>query len=255
MSGALKGVFGGGGIFGSLLNIASAFFPPLQLLNSALNLLTQAAGQATKMAGDMLSKEFGMPKFVSKMVNEAIDGALGGQRRETSAEVDDHVRCQCGEEVNSLQEQWSQEIVDRVMEIMQSKGKGQGRADAADGSAAESSQEAMAKMRRQGLEDSDEQRTKARNGGGRRASAGSWLEAIAQAMGEVLGQKAAKMVELSDRIAKTAGKEGKEAAAENAKATTEMQATSQMFNLMQSGFSNAIKTMGEGLTQMARKSG
>ena len=52
---------------------------------------------------------------------------------------------------------------------------------------------------------------------------------------------------------KSAGKEGKEAAAENAKATTKMQATSQMFKLMQSGFSNAIKSIGEGLTQMARK--
>jgi hypothetical protein len=259
MSGALKSVFGGGNLLGGLLNIASAFFPPLQLVNSALNLLTQVAGQATKMAADTLSREFGMPKFVANMVKDGIDNFLGTQQRDTTPEVDEYVRCQCGDEMNSLRQQWSQQIAERAAEIVAAKASAKsgagGKSEAVDGNSADELQQSMAKMRQQGLEESDQQRTKAKNGGGRKGSAGSWLEAIAQAMGEVLGQKASKMVELSDKIAKTAGKEGKQAAAANARATSEMQATSQMFNLMQSGFTNAIKTMGEGLTQMARKGG
>jgi hypothetical protein len=223
MSGALKGVFGGGGIFGALLNVASMMFPPLAIANSLSNMLVNAIGTAVKTAADTLMKEFGMPKFVRDIVNQVVDSVIPGQLKESSSEVDEHVKNSVGEEVQKFSNESAQEIVQKAME----------------------------KMRKEGLENSDEQRNKAKGGG--KKSAGSWLEAIASAMGEVLGQKAAKMVELSDKIASTAGKEGKEAAAANAKATTEMQATSQMFNLMQSGFQNAIKSIGEGLTQMARK--
>ncbi|MEW6704684.1 MAG: hypothetical protein AB1430_07530 [Pseudomonadota bacterium] len=224
MSGALKSVFGGnGGIFGAVLGVASMFFPPLAIAGSMSNLLTSAIGQAVKLAASTLVKEFAMPKFIEAIVNQVVDKAVKELTKDSDPAVDDHVRQQAGGEIDRFVNESAQEIVQRAMQ----------------------------KMRQQGLEDSDENRTKAKAGG--KKSAGSWLEAIAQAMGEALGQKAAKMVELSDKIASTAGKEGKEAAAENAKATTEMQATSQMFNLMQSGFSNAIKSIGEGLTQMARK--
>ena len=46
------------------------------------------------------------------------------------------------------------------------------------------------------------------SGKGGRKSAGSWLQAIAKAMGEVLGQKAGEMVKLSDKISSLA-QEGK----------------------------------------------
>lgn len=223
MSGALNSVFGGGGIFKAALSIGAMFFPPLAIANSLSNLLTTAIGSAVKMAVDTLVKEFGMPKFLGQMVNNMVDSVVQGLQKPSDSAVDEHVSGAAGEELQKFTQESAAEIVQRTMQ----------------------------KMRQEGLENSDEQRTNAKSGG--KKAAGSWLEAIASAMGEALGQKASKMVELSDKIASTAGKEGKEAAAENAKATTEMQATSQMFNLMQSGFSNAIKSIGEGLTQMARK--
>ncbi|MCR5867111.1 MULTISPECIES: hypothetical protein [Aquincola] len=223
MSGALKSVFGGGNIFGSLLSLASLAFPPLAIAGSMSNLLTQAIGTAVKMAADTLMKEFGMPKFVRDIVNTVVDGAVSGNTTDSDPEVDNFVEQQAGAEVQQFAQESSQAIVQR----------------------------AMAKMRSEGLENSDENRSKAR--GSSRAGSGSWLEAIAAAMGEVLGEKASKMVELSNKIASTAGEEGKSAAKANAAATTEMQATSQMFSLMQNGFSNTIKAIGEGLSQMARK--
>ena len=218
MSGALKSVFGGGNIFGSLLSLASLAFPPLAIAGSMSNLLTQAIGTAVKMAADTLMKEFGMPKFVRDIVNTVVDGAVSGNTTASEPDVDNFVEQQAGAVVQQFALESAQAIVHR----------------------------AMAKMRSEGLET----RSKARSG---RAGSGSWLEAIAAAMGEVLGEKASKMVELSSKIASTAGEEGKSAAKANAAATTEMQATSQMFSLMQSGFSNTIKAIGEGLSQMARK--
>lgn len=222
MFGGLSSIFGGGNIFSALISAASLAFPPLAIAGSMSNLLTQAIGTAVKMAADTLMKEFGMPKFVRDIVNTVVDGAVSGNTTASDPDVDNFVERQVGAEVQQFAQESSQAIVQR----------------------------AMAKMRSEGLENSDETRSKARSG---RAGSGSWLEAIAAAMGEVLGEKASKMVELSNKIASTAGEEGKSAAKANAAATTEMQATSQMFSLMQSGFSNTIKAIGEGLSQMARK--
>ena len=58
---------------------------------------------------------------------------------------------------------------------------------------------------------------------------------------------------MSEKVASTAGGEGKEAAKANTEATLELQGASQMFSLMQNAFSAAIKAIGEGLSQAARK--
>ena len=74
------------------------------------------------------------------------------------------------------------------------------------------------------------------------------------------------MVELSNKIndlsAKNKGidpksdagkKEQADNAAETSAAQAEFQAEGQMFSMLQNSFSNAIKSIGEGLTTMARK--
>lgn len=76
----------------------------------------------------------------------------------------------------------------------------------------------------------------------------SWLVAIAKAMGTVAGKHANNLVDLSNRI---------EATSKDAGNSTELNATfqaeSQMFSMLQNAFSNAIKSIGEGMTTMARK--
>ena len=81
-------------------------------------------------------------------------------------------------------------------------------------------------------------------------------------MGEVLGDKAARMVELASHLgdlnsaAKGLG-DDKKAKEENARDMTktqlDMQGVSQEFGILQSSFSNAIKSIGEGLAQAGRK--
>lgn len=222
MSGALKSVFGGGNIFGSLLSVASMFFPPLAIAGSLSNLLTSAIGEAVKMAASTLVKELGMPKFVQAIVNQVVDSKIPGLMNQSTPEVDQHTANAFGGEIEQFKNEAAVDLA-----------------------------EAVKKLVAQGLENSDERRSKAKAGG--KVSAGSWLEAIAQAMGAALGEKASKMVELSEKISSTAGKQGKAAADANTKATMEMQGVSQMFNLMQNGFTNAIKSIGEGLAQAARK--
>ena len=93
-----------------------------------------------------------------------------------------------------------------------------------------------------------------------RKSAGSWLQAIAKAMGEVLGQKAGEMVKLSDKISSLA-QEGKglegDAKADNAAdmtaAQTEMQGVSQEYKLLTETISTVLKGIGEALSTMGRK--
>ena len=232
MGSAVSGLMGGGGggLLGAIGGIVGGIFggPLGSMIGQALgNMVQDAVGDATNQAVDTLQKEHGMPKFLADMVkskvNELIQGLQeGGVDQGTQEQVNDSTRGGREEFVQSM----ADDIVKSVMDN-------------------------MAKMRKEGLENSDEDRAQAKQSG--KKGSGSWLEALAKAMGEQLGKKAAKMVELGDKIASTAGGEGKEAAKANAEATTEMQATSQMFNLMQSAFSNAIKSIGEGLTQMSRK--
>jgi hypothetical protein len=83
----------------------------------------------------------------------------------------------------------------------------------------------------------------------------SWLVAIAQAMGNALGTKAAKLVELSHKLDSLAGKssDDQKAAKEFQKTMAEFQAESQLFSMMSNAFSTAVKSIGEGMTALSRK--
>jgi hypothetical protein len=105
---------------------------------------------------------------------------------------------------------------------------------------------------------------------------GSWLEAIAAAMGEALGKQADRMVALSDKMSAEmpAGSSGSSGtgggtptnttsgsptsnnsqASQFNKDMTDFQAVSQQYSILQNTFSTALKGLGEALQGMARKS-
>ncbi len=227
MSGALNSVFGSGGIFGMVMNIASMMFPPLAILNSLSNLVVQAVGNALKGAVDTLVKESGMPKFLGNSIKEMADQVIGRQQNESSPEVDCYTRQKAGESVDKLQEELTTQIVESARKHMEE------------------------------TEDSKESAAGSGRSSGKKG-ANSWLAAMAKAMGEVLGKQASKMVGLSHDISAKmnadGGKEAQQKAAQQASALqSELQGVSQMFAMLQSAFNNAIKSLGEGLTQMARK--
>lgn len=107
-----------------------------------------------------------------------------------------------------------------------------------------------------------------------KTSAKGWIQAIAEAMGKALGDKAKEMVKLSDEISSLAGsgaettaqmqgKKGEELGQLQSKKQdqaqefnmkmTEFQATSQEYNMLNNVFSTAIKSIGESMSSMARK--
>jgi hypothetical protein len=236
MGSALNSVMGGsgGGLLGAVGGIVGGIFggPIGAMIGQAIgNMLQEAIGNAMQQATDKLQKEDGMPKFLADLVNQKVGEALNGLKNHgVDPSVQEHAEQQYGDAFKDFADQLAQQIIDSVREQMK---KGQESTDS-DGN----------------------KKTTGSKGG--KASAESWLTAIAKAMGQVMGDKARKLVDLSDRIANTNPKgnssEAKqEAAAQMQKLNAEFQATSQEFNLLQNTFSTSIKTIGEAMASVARK--
>jgi hypothetical protein len=230
MGGALKSVFGGsGGIFGAVLGVASMFFPPLAVAGSLSNLLTSAIGQAVKMAASTLVKEFAMPKFLEALIGQVVDTAVSKltAQNPTDPQVDQHVGEQAGGSMEQFTQQLTQQLVESVTKKIAEKSGG-----AAGG----------------------------KNAKGAAVSSGSWLEALAVALGEAQGNKAAKLVQLADELKNLSGQQtsgSQDAKTQNAQQFTmksqELQAVGQELSILQNAASNAIKTIGEALSQAVRK--
>jgi hypothetical protein len=210
-----------GGIGGSIIG-----GPIGGMIGSALGgMLDGAMSDGTKDASRQLVKEDGMPKFIDDLVQAKVDEAMAGLDR-TKPDADTKNRCESeyGDAFKDFQKDFTQSLVDAVRKEIKAD------TEAAGGTS------------------------------GGKTSSGSWLQAIAKAMGSVMGEKASKMVELSQKIqaqntAKPEGDKGNqmEAASKAQQLNTEFQATSQEFQLLQTTFSTAIKTLGEGMSSIARK--
>jgi hypothetical protein len=227
MSGALGNIFGGGNILGLVMNIASIAFPPMAIATSLANLVGGAVGQALSGAVDQMMQQQGMPKFLGEAVKQMAEKVIQGLTKESDAQADQATQGAFGEDMQKLTDELTDAIVKGAQAIMQ-QDKGDGKSSKANG----------------------------KGGSGKTAS--SWLEAIALAMGEAAGNKAAKMVELSNKLKELSSAGGSEkdqqkAAKEMNAVNAQFQAVSQEFNMLQSAFSTAIKSLGEGLAQMARK--
>jgi hypothetical protein len=90
-----------------------------------------------------------------------------------------------------------------------------------------------------------------------------WLAAMARALGGMLGDRAAKMIEyqskmddLNDQL-KNIGEDDSKALQENARdfqlAMTQFQTEAQMFGILSNATATSIKAIGEGMVSVARK--
>jgi len=236
MSGALNSVLGSNPL-GAVLSIASVAFPPLGIATSVANLITQGVGQAVNQAAQQLCQTAGMPKFLTDMIGGLVKDVVGQLTHHSDQGCDEAAQQNFGGDINSMIEGLVKSITDGAKAIME-----QGQGD-------------------------DCKPTKGGKGGkGGAQPAGNWLVAMARAMGAAAGDHAKRMVELSNKIndlsAKNKGidpksdagkKEQADNGAETSAAQAEFQAEGQMFSMLQNSFSNAIKSLGEGLTTMARK--
>jgi hypothetical protein len=240
MGGAGGGMLGGllgGGMMGQLLGgllgggnaegIAKAIqgFSPANVFNAAANLVNAMHGGAVKEAASQLQRQDGMPKFIQDAVNQAVDKLLGQNQKPTDA------RCQHQLE-DASKDGLKKEMDDLVKQLVDN-------------------------IRKQLGEESTEAAGGSKGG---KKSAGSWLQAIAKAMGDVLGQKAAEMVRLSDKVSSLAeegagleGDDKQQNAQEMTAAQTELQGVSQEYKLLTETISTELKGIGEALSTMGRK--
>jgi hypothetical protein len=81
----------------------------------------------------------------------------------------------------------------------------------------------------------------------------SWLVAIARAMGQTLGEFAAKLVQQSQSLKGLAGDKSTAGAQKFQQVMAEFQANSQLFGMLSDAFSNAIKAIGNGMQEIAKR--
>jgi len=127
MSGALNSIFGGGGILGAALNVASMFFPPLAIATSLQNLLTQAIGQAVTQAVQQLTQEAGLPKFIAQEINSMVKDAVSQLTQQSDPNCDDQVQQQTGDAFQDFANDFCKDLVNYAAQNMGgSKSKGGG---------------------------------------------------------------------------------------------------------------------------------
>lgn len=226
---------------------ASAALSPA-ISSAVSNTLTQAVGTAVNQATQQLQQENGMPKFLQDEIKGIVDKAVEGLLKPNVPVGDANtVKDTAGSALDNFIKLLTQSIVDAVRNAVQNGSGGEGTSGTGG------------------------------TGSGGKTSGGSWMQAIAEAMGKAMGEKAKNLVILSDKIASLSGTvngtgqkpadgagttdeaakrtEGDkaEAAAETQRLNAQFQATAQEFNLLQTTFSTAMKTIGEGMASVARK--
>lgn len=86
--------------------------------------------------------------------------------------------------------------------------------------------------------------------GNGQGGSGNWLMVLAKALGEASGKHLKNMVELGEKMGAMDSEENPEAFAET---QAEFQAASQIFKMFQESISTMIKSIGEGMSTVARK--
>ena len=98
------------------------------------------------------------------------------------------------------------------------------------------------------------QQSDSSSGGGSTSGAGNnWMEAIAKAMGEALGELSQKVVDESQQLNSLAGNSSSSGAQQFQSVMAEFQADSQTLSMLSNAFATAIKSIGEGMQTMASK--
>jgi hypothetical protein len=99
----------------------------------------------------------------------------------------------------------------------------------------------------QAMQDEMEEASSGSSGGG---AGGNWLAILARALGSTAGEHLKKMVELGDKMGELDSTENPE---EFAQFQSEFQAESQIFKMFQEAIGTMVKSIGEGMSTVARK--
>jgi len=221
MSGALNSVMGGGGggLLGAVGGIVGGMFggPIGSMIGQAIgNMLQEAVGDATKGAAQELQQEHGMPKFLGDLISKVVDEKLEqlGQN-DVQPEAQQQAQDQFGGAVDDFRGQLQSSLVKNTLDELKDSGS---------------------------------------EGSNGKYSGGSWLVALAKAMGKSLGQKTGHLVDLSNQLnALPKGSKDPKVADKTTALMTEMQGVSQEVKMFQETVSTVLKSIGDALSGMARK--
>lgn len=212
--GVLGGLLGGSGFMGSLIGGSSGI---LSGLASKFGLDDVVQG-ITNLAGDFLQKELG-----NVIDSLPIPGFMKDGAKNLVAQVIGNeqveIPCDCQEAVNEELGDTVKSFVDSIIEWVQ-----------------------------QQMQEENEEATQ--GSGNKGGEKGNWLMILASALGKQSGEHLKAMVDKGTEIGDfdaTVDPQG------YAKVQAEFQAAGQMFKLSQEGISTMLKSIGEGLSAVARK--
>jgi hypothetical protein len=213
MGSVVNSVFGGGNITSLVTSAISAIYPPAAIAIGVANLVTQAVGSAVNDAVNQLTKQSGMPSFLQDPIRSLIEGVVKELTQANDPEANEAAGEGFGKHIQEMANEWANSIAQQASQFMDEEGNVSG-------------------------------------GKGGKGGAESWLVAIAKAMGGIAGKHAKELDKLSKQMDEASNGKSPE---EFTKIQSEFQAESQMFGMLQSAFSNALKSIGEGLKTMASK--
>ena len=232
MTSALGGLLGGSNPLSAVMNIASMVFPQAAIANAVMNIGSQIIGDVVKQATQQLGQA-GMPKFAQDLVKQVVDQVLGQNQKPTDSD--------CEKQVGKGGQDWMQNFMQEMSKMLTDAVKDGMKDDKCEGGG--------------------------KGGKGSKATGGSWLVALARALGEVAGEKAAKMVELGNKL-ETLSEQGKDLksgdngqqtdaqkanAADSVATQSELNGVSKEFQQFMDTINTVVKGIGDGLDSVARK--
>jgi hypothetical protein len=186
-------------------------------VNNVLQAVTNAAAEYLKNALNELVENMDMPAFMKEDAKVAIDQAMNGKNSMVPASLQQDTN----QAIKGGSEQSGDDIMSGIMKMVQ---------------------EAMR----------EETESASSSGSGGRASkgGGNWLAVLARALGSTAGEHLKKMVELGEKMG---GLDSKENPEEFAQIQADFQAEAQIFKMFQEAIGTMIKSIGEGMSSVARK--
>lgn len=220
VGGLASSVLGGGGLLGGLVsNVMGSAGGLISGLAEKFGLGDVVQG-AMNLGGDLLKSGLGslidnspLPDFLKDIAKDTVGSVIGGFQKEVS--------CECQEAVNEGLGSDIEAEVDSIMDMV--------------------------------MQNMEEENGEASSGSGERASGsgGNWLMVLAKALGKAAGTHLDTMLEKGQEMGDMESSKGKEG--EFAEVQAEFQAASQMFKMFQESISTMLKSLGEGMSSVARK--
>lgn len=189
---------------------------------------------AATAVSDMVNKlidDQPMPDFMRDSARQQVSDSLGSFRSDTPAGLDEKV----------------QTVLDNPSRAANTDSASGSGGSAGSGSASDQVADLNSIMSQSMM---DEMESASKRSGAEGGGRGNWLAILARSLGATAGEHLKKMVELGEKMGGLDSKEDPEAFAQ---IQSEFQAESQIFKMFQESIGTMVKSIGEGMSTVARK--